>query len=746
MVSPSGRGRRASRRPRRRQRRSTADQVVVATGPVPGAARRRLRGRLEPDGRPDAQRRLLEPGRASRRAGTRRGRRQHRLPDRRGARGDREVHLSVGCARCRSRSGCSARISSGGSQARAAREDGRLTARPPLSDPRHADRLEPAPQPSALGVACGRGSVDASGRRSGSRTARRWRSPRSSGRPATASTTPGSTCRSRIRTAARPSARGHRRPRPLFPRPSMAAHARLGAGRLGEGRRRSSSRSGSPSALRHLRAGHSKEQDAWRGELRPPHRPPRSHGAPGVETPHPVVELSDGDEFDLADRPGAEAIGGDTVRMLAYNGSIPGPTLGAAGLGDRRRRQERRRPRGDGALARLRLDNRYDGTHETQAPIPVGGSFTTASSSPTPASTGTTRTSARTTARSWASTATSSSSRRTRLLAAGAPRARAHPGRHPHRGRAGGAVQPARTEPRGDGPLRQRRCSSAARPSSRSPRSAARSSASSSTNTANTRVFNVGFAGARMKLVGGDSGRVEREEFVDDVLLAPSERAVVDVLFDERGGRRWSTARPGRPTRSRVDRRRTTRPSRRWASRLLRDNADLSPSATGSRPTSRPSPTGRSPSSRRWTCPRRGRAGRLHLPDAPPSRRELGGQVPEMRDEAHAGRADAGRPADACPMHPEITATWARRVPEVRHDLRRDRMTTPGGHEHGHHDHDHGDRPRPRRHRAASSGRTTWSRSTARPRPRTRAGADRRQGHRRPRATPSTGASASATG
>jgi len=38
-----------------------------------------------------------------------------------------------------------------------------------------------------------------------------------------------------------------------------------------------------------------------------------------------------------------------------------------------------------------------------------------------------------------------------------------------------------------------------------------------------------------MKLVGGDSGRVEREEFIDAVLLAPSERATVDVLFDTPG-------------------------------------------------------------------------------------------------------------------------------------------------------------------------------------------------------------------
>ena len=41
--------------------------------------------------------------------------------------------------------------------------------------------------------------------------------------------------------------------------------------------------------------------------------------------------------------------------------------------------------------------------------------------------------------------------------------------------------------------------------------------------------------GARLTLVGGDSGRYERETFVEHVLLAPSERAVVDVLFDAPG-------------------------------------------------------------------------------------------------------------------------------------------------------------------------------------------------------------------
>jgi FtsP/CotA-like multicopper oxidase with cupredoxin domain len=55
------------------------------------------------------------------------------------------------------------------------------------------------------------------------------------------------------------------------------------------------------------------------------------------------------------------------------------------------------------------------------------------------------------------------------------------------------------------------------------------------TNTANTRVFNLTLPGAQMKLVGGDSGRVEDQELVESVVLAPSERVVVDVLVERPG-------------------------------------------------------------------------------------------------------------------------------------------------------------------------------------------------------------------
>jgi FtsP/CotA-like multicopper oxidase with cupredoxin domain len=56
------------------------------------------------------------------------------------------------------------------------------------------------------------------------------------------------------------------------------------------------------------------------------------------------------------------------------------------------------------------------------------------------------------------------------------------------------------------------------------------------TNASNARLFNVSFAGARMKVVASDVGKFEREEWVSSVVLAPAERYVVDVEF----------ARPGR--------------------------------------------------------------------------------------------------------------------------------------------------------------------------------------------------------
>jgi FtsP/CotA-like multicopper oxidase with cupredoxin domain len=55
------------------------------------------------------------------------------------------------------------------------------------------------------------------------------------------------------------------------------------------------------------------------------------------------------------------------------------------------------------------------------------------------------------------------------------------------------------------------------------------------TNAANTRLFNLALPGAKMKLVGADVGRYEKETFVDQVMIAPGERRVVDVFFEKSG-------------------------------------------------------------------------------------------------------------------------------------------------------------------------------------------------------------------
>ncbi len=55
------------------------------------------------------------------------------------------------------------------------------------------------------------------------------------------------------------------------------------------------------------------------------------------------------------------------------------------------------------------------------------------------------------------------------------------------------------------------------------------------TNVANTRTFNVVFGGAPIKIVGSDVSKYEREEWVESVVIAPAERYIVEVRFDEAG-------------------------------------------------------------------------------------------------------------------------------------------------------------------------------------------------------------------
>jgi FtsP/CotA-like multicopper oxidase with cupredoxin domain len=263
--------------------------------------------------------------------------------------------------------------------------------------------------------------------------------------------------------------------------------------------------------------------------------PTETTGLPEATRPQ-LVELNDGDEFNLEITPVAKRINEATVRMLAYNGSVPGPTLKA--------------PQGSTVTVHvtnrgdleatvhwhgLRLENRFDGTHDTQAPIPVGETFTYEITVPDPGA-------------YWYHPHIREDYGQEmglygNILVVPAERDYWPPANrellltlddiliedgkiapfsesgttHVAMGRFGnvmlvsGEPDLSLTAKRGEVVRLYL------------------------TNTANTRVFNVTLPDARMKLVGADSGHYEHEELVDEVLLAPSERVVVDVHFPEPG-------------------------------------------------------------------------------------------------------------------------------------------------------------------------------------------------------------------
>jgi FtsP/CotA-like multicopper oxidase with cupredoxin domain len=112
--------------------------------------------------------------------------------------------------------------------------------------------------------------------------------------------------------------------------------------------------------------------------------PTDATGLPGCR-PTEVVELADGAAFDLKIAPVSKRLGDATVRMLAYNGSIPGPTLKVREGSEIVVNVENQ---GDVEATvhwhGLRLENRYDGTHETQRPMAVGERFTARVAFPDP--------------------------------------------------------------------------------------------------------------------------------------------------------------------------------------------------------------------------------------------------------------------------------------------------------------------------------------------------------------------------
>ena len=188
------------------------------------------------------------------------------------------------------------------------------------------------------------------------------------------------------------------------------------------------------------------------------------------------------------------------------------------------------------------------------------------------------------------------------------------------------------------------------------------------TNTANTRVFNVTLPGARMKLVGGDSGHYEHESFVEEVLLSPSERFVVDVLFEQPGEHVLEHRTPARSYRlaSITVEDEPAEPALAEQFAVPRTNDDMAAERERTARFSMQPRTRRSPSSRRWTST---------YPRAPSTRvRCIPTSSARSRDAAPqcgmkllpVERSDELRLPDASTRHQRFTRSLSR----VRHEAR----------------------------------------------------------------------------
>ncbi|TWD83027.1 FtsP/CotA-like multicopper oxidase with cupredoxin domain [Kribbella amoyensis] len=294
--------------------------------------------------------------------------------------------------------------------------------------------------------------------------------------------------------------------------------------------------------------------------------------------PTESVTLANGEEYALRIAPMVKQLGDVAVRMLAYNGSVPGPTL--------------RVQQGSEVVVNvtneadteatvhwhgLRLENAYDGTHETQTPMRVGQSFSYRLQFHDPGL-------------YWYHPHIREDYGQEMGLYGNIVVVPSDPGYWP-------PVNREELITLDDVLLEDGRIASFSRTETTyvamgrfgntmlvSGDLTAELSADLGevvrlylTNTANTRVFNVGFDRARMKLVGGDSGRVEQEEFVTEVMLAPSERIVVDVLFDRPGTVTLEHRHPERtyPLASVTVRDTPAEPALSEQFEVLRTNADL---------------------------------------------------------------------------------------------------------------------------------------------------------------------------